>query len=161
VHKLKHDVFSLIFKIKSSLEIISEQEKEFTQMALESTELLEKVLDRLFLFERIREGGYSLRKESFNPVLIISEVFGLEVRGETEVESDTYLFTKAIQSIKDLFAEKPDAQVKSGVLILEGEFDLSGDVKRFFFEFARYLLSLMNITLSNDSSKIELRWGRS
>ncbi len=156
LYRLKHDVFSLLFKIKSSVELADE--KEFKEIALENLELLEKVLERIFLIESIKAGRYILKEEGFNPTQLAGEVFGIPLKGESLLRGDPYLFTKALSALKDVIAEPKGLKPERRSLIIEGEMDALNDIKEFFLAFAEHLLSLQNVSVRTHSSKIELVW---
>ena len=155
---LKHDVFSLVFKIKSSLELSAEE--EFRRLALSNLELLERTLERIFLMECIEAGRYRLKRESFNPTLLAGEVFKVHLKGKDNFEGDPLLFAKALSSLKDSIGELKGFREREGSLEILCTLDTSTQLKRFFADFASKILSLQGIKLKIDSSKIEIVWGR-
>ena len=156
LHRLKHDVFSLLFKIKSSLEFADEG--EFKKIALESLEILERVLERIFFVEYMKAGRYISKEEYYDPVHLVGEVFGKPVKGEALLRGDPYLFVKAMGALKDVITELVGIRSRRNSLIIEGSLDISNDIKKFFIAFAEHLLSLQGASLRVDSSKIEIVW---
>ncbi len=156
LHRLKHDIFSLLFKIKSSVELA--EEEEFRKIALENLELLEKIFERMFLVEYIKAGRYTLREEDYNPIQLTGEVFGKPLKGEALLRGDPYLFLKAMGALKDTITESKRIRPEENSLIIEGDLDTSSDIKEFFLSFAEYLLSLQGVSLRAESSKIEIVW---
>ena len=156
LHRLKHDVFSLLFKIKSSVELADEE--EFKKIALENFELLERVLERIFLVEYIKAGRYTLREGDYNPIQLAGEVFGEPLKGEALLRGDPYLFVKALGALKDTIAEPKGIRSRKDSLIIKGDLDISSDIKEFFLAFAEYLLFLQGASLRVDYSKIEIVW---
>jgi hypothetical protein len=99
-YRLKHDAFSLIFKVRSSLEILKDYESELGEIALDSILRLEKLLDRLFLADRVLRHAYSLKREAFNPAQVVAQVLkSTAPPPELEVEADPFLFLKATESV--------------------------------------------------------------
>ena len=149
-------MFSLLFKIKFSVELADEE--EFKKIALENFELLERVLERIFLVEYIKAGRYTLREEDYNPIQLAGEVFGEPLKGEALLRGDPYLFVKALGALKDTIAEPKGIRSRKDSLIIKGDLDISSDIKEFFLAFAEYLLFLQGASLRVDYSKIEIVW---
>jgi len=157
IYRLKHDLMSLLFKIRSSLEI-SPPDEEFINIALENLDLLQKVLERLFLLDRILRGDYRVKEEDIHPYLLVKEVFGLDLKGDHLLKGDPQLFAVALTSLKDILERIDSVKPTDKGVILEGKVRLSTEIDGFFLEFSREILSIMGVRIGADSSKIELTW---
>ncbi|RUM30663.1 MAG: hypothetical protein DSY32_02005 [Aquifex sp.] len=99
--ELSHDVFSLLFKVKGGLEISSPSEPEIEKIILKNLSELEKVLRRLFILLRLRNGEYDLKDEKVREHLknelmfILSEI--------SKKEGEAYLLKKPENSFEELY----------------------------------------------------------
>ncbi len=159
LYRLKHDTFSLLFKIKSSLEILGTQEKEFSTIALESLSELEKLLDRLFLLDKVLRGEYRIRKEPLYPCSLAAQVFCVNPSPSEPMEGDNFLFTKALEAIKDTLKGEWRLRCSQNSLILEGS-NPNSEIESFYVNFCLLLLSKINVNLQVRLPKIEIRWGK-
>ncbi|MDQ7082502.1 MAG: hypothetical protein Q9N34_05740 [Aquificota bacterium] len=99
IHRLKHDIFSLLFKIKSSLELLSEED-ELLSIASENLHSLEKVLRRVIILSRLARGEHPFREEETNPCLLVGEVLGTALEEDTLIKTDSSLLIEALYSLK-------------------------------------------------------------
>ncbi len=158
VSSLKHEVFSILFKIRTSLEILREErDHELLEIAYENTALLEKILKRVFILQSLIEGKHSVKREEINPVTTIGNILGIELSGDERVETDPYLFEEGIKAIKDSFVGKPSVTCGKRLVVLEGKIKEDG-IAGFFLDFAGTALESAGIKLEDGNHKIELSW---
>ncbi len=160
LYRLKHDVFSLIFKIRSSLEIIAESEREFSSIAMESTLKLERVLERLFFLDLLLRGKYAHKQDVFNPASVVAQAFGEESFPTCEMSSDQTLFSKAVDALRDVFEGKTELRFGKNRVDIKGNILQDKELDRFNLNFAELLLSKINVRFKAESSKIKIEWGR-
>ena len=155
---VKHEVFSALFKIRTSLEILMEEsDNELLRIAHENTTLLEKILRRVFTLQSLVEGRHSVKREEINPVIVIGNVLGIELGDEQSIETDPYLFEEGIKAIKDSFEDKPSVNCQKGLVVFEGKIK-EDRISVFFLDFARATLGSAGIKLESGNHKIELSW---
>ncbi len=160
ISPVKHEVFSALFKIRSSLEILMEEsDDELLHIAFENTTLLENILKRIFILQSLMEGKHSLKSEEVNPVIVLSNIFGIELNDEHEVETDPYLFEEGIKALKSSFEGKPSINCREEVITLEGKIK-EDTISAFFLNFATEVLEHGGIKLEREGNKIKLSWER-
>jgi len=98
---LSHDVFSLLFKVKGSLEILSSFEPQVGKIALGNVNELEKVLKRLFILLRLKNGEYNLSDERVRENLR-NELIGI-LSEIARKKGDIYILKKPENSFEELY----------------------------------------------------------
>ncbi len=157
IHRLKHDIFSLLFKVKSSLELVSGKD-DLLSIARENILSLEKVLRRVMLLSRLAQGDYSFREEETDICLLIGEILGTSFEEGAIIKTDSSLLTEAFYSLKDILGENYNLSCSKDGFSLEGELNIQSEVERFYLEFFLCVLSCLGMKVKHTGSKIEVRW---
>ncbi len=159
LHELKHDLFSLIFKVDSSIDLLCE-EPYFKQVAKENLGLLQRTIKRLVLQDKLKRKVLSYKPESFNPSSTLKEIFKFieEKEKPGDCHADYNLFTEALSALKESFKDEPKVITYKNRFILTGKTEEHSKLKVFFLEVSQNLLKELGFKFKQEEDFIEVSW---
>jgi len=144
---LKHDVNNLIFKIKTSLQILQEyignSESEISKilnLSSDSIEKIENVLNRIFLINKIENNQFK-----FNHINVKKQKIKLSERTFIDIKRDViideYLFNQVIAIVKELNIK--EFSIDSNRAFIKAY--IKNDIDKFNLDFIVFILKLFEI----------------
>ncbi len=151
---IKHDLGSLFFKLKSSINLlkddISKDEKEIL------LDILEKEINKLQLLCSI----CSLDLEKYTPKKQKININDLvKIEKDIYIETDGHLFKLLLDSLQYLLEEgQTNFVVKDKEIFIEGKINLNSELKQYLFDFIKNVSKKIHINIETTTDGVHIKW---